>query len=72
VLLPSAYGQDKNSVDTAEKFRQWSEQYEREGLAQPFKGVTTSGEVVPGLFEISPTGSPLNPFGTLRRSSSLR
>jgi hypothetical protein len=56
VLLPWAYGQDKNSVDTAEKFRQWSEQYEREGLAQPFKGVTTSGEVVPGLFEISPTG----------------
>jgi len=56
VLLPWAYGQEKNSVDTAEKFRQWSEQYEREGLAQPFKGVTTNGEVVPGLFEISPTG----------------
>ena len=56
VLLPWAYGQEKNSIDTAEKFRQWSEQYEREGLAQPFKGVTTNGEVVPGLFEISPTG----------------
>ena len=56
VLLPWAYGQEKNSVDTAEKFRQWSEQYERDGLAQPFKGVTTNGEVVPGLFEISPTG----------------
>ena len=56
VLLPWAYGQEKNSVDTAEKFRQWSEQYEREGLPQPFKGVTTNGEVVPGLFEISPTG----------------
>jgi hypothetical protein len=56
VLLPWAYGQEKNSVDTAEKFRQWSEQFEREGLAQPFKGVTTNGEVVPGLFEISPTG----------------
>ena len=56
VLLPWAYGQDKNSVSTAEKFRQWSEEYEREGLAAPFKGVTTNGEVVPGLFEISPTG----------------
>jgi hypothetical protein len=56
VLLPWAYGQEKNSIDTAEKFRQWSEQYEREGLAQPFKGVTTNGEAVPGLFEISPTG----------------
>ena len=56
VLLPCAYGQDKNPVSTAEKFRQWSEEYEREGLAAPFKGVTTNGEVVPGLFEISPTG----------------
>ena len=56
VLLPWAYGQDKNPVSTAEKFRQWSEEYELEGLAAPFKGVTTNGEVVPGLFEISPTG----------------
>lgn len=56
VLLPGAYGQDKNPVSTAEKFREWSEEYEREGLAAPFKGVTTNGEVVPGLFEISPTG----------------
>ena len=56
VLLPWAYGQDKNPVSTAEKFRQWSEEYEREGLAAPFKGVTTNGEVVPGLFEISPAG----------------
>jgi hypothetical protein len=56
VLLPWAYGQEKNSVETAENFRRWSEQFEREGLAQPFKGVTTNGEIVPGLFEISPTG----------------
>jgi len=56
VLLPWAYGQENYSVETAEKFRRWSEQYEREGLAQPFKGVTTNGEVLPGLFEISPTG----------------
>jgi len=33
-----------------------SEEYEREGLAQPFKGITTDGNVVPGLFEISPSG----------------
>ena len=61
VLLPWAYGQDKNPVSTAEKFRQWSEEYEREGLAAPFKGVTTNGEVVPGLFEISPTGVSTEP-----------
>lgn len=56
VLLPWAYGEDKNPVDMAEKFRQWSEEYEREGLAARFKGVTTNGEIVPALFEISPTG----------------
>ena len=33
-----------------------SEDYEREGLAAPFKGITTSGDVMPGLFEIKPTG----------------
>jgi len=33
-----------------------SEDYEKEGLAAPFKGITTNGEVVPGLFEIKPTG----------------
>lgn len=38
VLLPWAYREDKNPVDMAEKFRQLSEEYEREGLAAPFKG----------------------------------
>ena len=56
VLLPWAYREDKNPVDMAERFRKMSEEYEREGLAQPFKGVTTNGDIVPGLFEISPTG----------------
>jgi hypothetical protein len=32
-----------------------SEEYEKEGLAAPFKGITTTGEVVPGLFEIRPS-----------------
>jgi hypothetical protein len=40
--------------EIAERFRQISEDAEREGLA-PFKGITTNGEVVPGLFEIRPT-----------------
>jgi hypothetical protein len=61
VLLPWAYGQDKNPVSTAERFRQWSEDAEKEGLAAPFKGVTTNGEVVPGLFEISPSGVSTEP-----------
>jgi hypothetical protein len=29
---------------------------EKQGLAEPFKGITTSGEVVPGLFGIRSTG----------------
>lgn len=33
----------------------WVER-ERAGLAQPFKGVTTDGKVVPGLYEIKATG----------------
>lgn len=33
-----------------------SEEAEDRGLAEPFKGVTTDGEVVPGLFPIRSTG----------------
>src|ERR1700739_3024268 len=61
VLLPWAYGQDKNPVTMAERFRQWSEEAEKEGLAAPFKGVTTNGTVVPGLFQISPSGVSTEP-----------
>lgn len=61
VLLPWAYGQDKNPVSMAERFRQWSEEAEQEGLAAPFKGVTTNGDLVPGLFEISPNGVSTEP-----------
>jgi hypothetical protein len=38
--------------DMAERFRQMSEKAERKGLAQPFKGITTKGDVIPGLFAI--------------------
>jgi hypothetical protein len=38
-----------------------SEDFEREGLAEPFKGITTNGTIVPGLFEISPTGVSTEP-----------
>ncbi|HWJ46133.1 MAG TPA: DUF3500 domain-containing protein, partial [Candidatus Udaeobacter sp.] len=46
----------RNPSEIAEQFRKMSEDYEREGLAAPFKGITTSGDVMPGLFEIKPTG----------------
>ena len=38
-----------------------SEDYEKEGLAEPFKGISTNGEVMPGLFEIKPTGVSTEP-----------
>ena len=45
-----------------ERFRQMSEEYESKGLAMPFKGITTNGEVVPGLFEIKPSGVSTEPL----------
>ena len=38
-----------------------SEDGEKEGLAAPFKGITTNGQVMPGLFEISPSGVSTEP-----------
>ena len=38
------------------RFRQMSKDYETRGLAEPFKGVTTDGKVVPGLFPLGSTG----------------
>jgi len=58
VLSPWALGQQEQQsrYDIAERFRRMSEDYEKEGLAEPFKGITTNGDVVPDLFEIKPTG----------------
>jgi hypothetical protein len=63
VLLPWLQGQSgtQSQSDMAERFRQISEQYEAEGLAAPFKGITTNGQVVPALFEIKPTGVSTEP-----------
>ncbi len=51
-----AYGQEKNPVGMAERFRKMSEDAEKKGLAEPFRGITTNGDVMPGLFQISPSG----------------
>jgi hypothetical protein len=42
--------------DTRARFRRMSEEAERRGLAEPFKGITTDGNLVEGLFPIKPTG----------------
>jgi Protein of unknown function (DUF3500) len=63
VLAPWMMGQQEshNPSEIAERFRKMSEDYEKEGLAAPFKGITTSGDVMPGLFEVKPTGVSSEP-----------
>ena len=60
-FLPLAYGQEKNSVEIAERFRKMSEDAEQKGLAEPFRGITTNGQAMPGLFQISPSGVSTEP-----------
>jgi hypothetical protein len=45
----------------AERFRRMSEDAERKGLAEPFKGITADGGVAPGLFPIHSTGVSTEP-----------
>lgn len=61
VLTPWALGQEPTPMDTAERFRRMSEDAEREGLASPFRGITTNGNVLPDLFRISPSGVSTEP-----------
>jgi len=44
------------SGDRGERARRMSKEAEDRGLAEPFKGITTDGDVVPGLFPIRSTG----------------
>lgn len=55
IVAPWALGQSQDRNSLAENFRRESEEAEREGLAQPFKGITTDGIILPNLFEIAPT-----------------
>ena len=58
-LGAAAFGgpsQDSDLERFLEQSRQWSADMESRGLASPFTGLTTNGEVVPGLFEIRSTG----------------
>jgi hypothetical protein len=62
-LSPWAFAQDRTDSpsEIAERFRRMSEEYELEGLAAPFRGITTIGKVEPGLFQISPSGVSTEP-----------
>ena len=74
VLAPRLLGQTQiqNPIDTAERFRQMSEDYEKEGLAAPFQGITTDGTVVPGVSRLARQGFLLSLSETPPRGSSLR
>jgi hypothetical protein len=40
----------------AARFRAMSDDFEKKGLADPYKGITADGNIVPGLYPIQPTG----------------
>ncbi|MGW8266405.1 MAG: hypothetical protein ACWGSQ_08560 [Longimicrobiales bacterium] len=42
--------------DLQERFRRMSAEAEEQGLAEPFLGITTNGQVLPGLFGVRSTG----------------
>ncbi|HSK31761.1 MAG TPA: DUF3500 domain-containing protein [Candidatus Limnocylindria bacterium] len=46
----------QTAEDTRARFRRMSEEAERRGLAEPFKGITTDGTVTEGLFPIKSSG----------------
>jgi hypothetical protein len=54
--------QERKPEEMAELFRRMSEDAERKGLAEPFKGITTDGHVVSGLFPIQSTGASTEPI----------
>jgi uncharacterized protein DUF3500 len=47
--------------DRAERVQRMSRDAENRGLAEPFKGVTTDGNIIPGLFPIRSTGVSTEP-----------
>jgi len=56
VSLPAALLAGTAGQDVMERFRRMSAEAEERGLAEPFRGVTADGQVVPGLFGIRSTG----------------
>ena len=63
VLSPYAFAQEHTDSPAvmAARFRQMSEEAELAGLAAPYRGITTNGDPLPGLFHISPTGVSTEP-----------
>ena len=60
-LFASAALTQNSTTDRLERFRQMSTAAEAKGLAEPFKGITTNGQVAAGLFGIHSTGVSTEP-----------
>ena len=56
---PSA--QTQGPSPSTERFRRMSQEAEARGLAEPFKGITKDGQIIPGLFAIRSTGVSTEP-----------
>lgn len=57
VFASNAFGQQQTATDMAERFRRMSDDAEKKGLAEPFKGITANGTVEPGLYQVKATGA---------------
>jgi hypothetical protein len=53
--------QPPSGEDVQQRFARMSRQAEERGLAEPFRGVTTDGTLVPGLFPLRSTGVSTEP-----------
>lgn len=56
-----ALSQQSSAADREARFLQRSKDFEARGLAEPFRGVTTDGKLVPGLFPVRHTGVSTEP-----------
>lgn len=54
--------------ERAAQFAQRSKEFEKNGLAEPFKGVTADGTVVPGLYAVRSTGVSTAPVVTAAKT----
>jgi hypothetical protein len=61
ILLLAASALSQRPANRTEQFRRMSEDAERKGLAEPFKGITRDGKVEPGLFKIHSSGVSTEP-----------
>jgi hypothetical protein len=56
ILAPNAFPQ--NAADMAARFKERSADAEKQGLADPFTGITANGTVEPNLYPVHSTGVP--------------